>query len=152
MCIRDRERSEQAQSGEDYCKWCDNTKYFYVLMGIVGPDELPEGFIFDPVKHKNMRKMYRNHDEYLVRPEAARKKGVFMQERSLWCDRCQEADHERGRSPIAALRSFVANFEGFFEYRGEERRIGRVLDDFPPRIKKNNNFTEVNKEIFDVSS
>lgn len=144
---------ERQKSGfnevEKYCKWCDNTVCFYVLMYIVTPDMLPEDFVFSPNTHKNMIPMYRHRNEFLIRPAAAIKKGMNPEERSLWCDRCQEANHERGFSPIAAIRPFVSRFEGFFDYRGEEGRIGRIFDDNPPRVRRNEVKTT---EIFDVSS
>ena len=151
MILSEQRSQERSNIGEDYCKWCDNTVCFYVLMAIVGEDQLPEGFVYDPVKHKNMRKMYRHRNDFLIKPAAARKKGLHMEERSLWCDRCQEANHEAGFSPIAAIRPFVMAFEGFFDYKGEESRIGRILEDNPPRIKRANN-PAVKKDIFDVSS
>lgn len=147
IVAQERER-EGGNEDEKYCKWCDNTKYFYVLMYIVTPDMLPEDFVYKPDKHKYMKRMYRYRDEFLVEPAVAKKKGLHMEERSLWCDRCQEANHEHGLSPIAAVRPFLSHFEGFFDYRGEEGRLGRILDDNPPRVRR----AEVKKEIFDVGS
>lgn len=148
MIVAQQRQKEGVNDVDKYCKWCDNTVFFYVRMGIVTPDMLPEDFVYDPVKHKSMKRMYRHRDEFLVEPSVARRKGLHMEERSLWCDRCQEENHERGLSPIAAVRPFVRQFEGFFEYRGEEGRIRRILDDNPPRVRR----AEVKKEIFDVSS
>ena len=62
IVAQERER-EGGNEDEKYCKWCDNTKYFYVDMYIVTAEDLPEGFVFNPERHKNMKRLYKNRDE-----------------------------------------------------------------------------------------
>ena len=136
MTVKEERRRKTGEvDGGEYCKWCDNTKYFYVGLYIVTGGDLPEGFVWNPERHKNMKRLYRSREEYLVRPEAAKKKGVHRDERSLWCDRCQEENSEAGRAAVAAIRPFVTHCEGFYDcYKGTQGQLNRILDDDPPRI------------------
>ena len=140
MTVREEQKRKSGVIDKDsYCKWCDNTKYFYVGMYIVTSSDLPEGFVWNPERHTNMKRMYKHRDEFLVKPEAAKKKGVHRDERSLWCDRCQEDNFEAGRPKVAAIRPFATYCKGFYDcYEGTQRQLDRILDDDPPRIIRNN--------------
>lgn len=145
MTIREENRRKGGKiAADEWCKWCDDTKIFFVTMYIATTKDLPQGFVFKPSAHKNMRKLYRSYGEYLVRPEAAKKKGLCPEERGLWCDRCQEEDFNAGRAPVSAIRPFVRNFRGFYEcYEGTESQLQRVLDENPPLIVRTGNSVEV---------
>ena len=138
MTVREEQKRKSGVIEKDeYCKWCDNTKYFYVGMYIVTAEDLPEGFVWSPERHTNMKRMYKYRDEFLVKPEAAKKKGVFRDERSLWCDRCMEENFEAGRPNVAAIRPFVTYCSDFFDcFDATRSQLERICDDDPPRIRR----------------
>ena len=100
-------RKNHDRAAPKVCKHCHGgsiSLYVYLVPG----SELPEDFKPNAL----MKEYFGGH--YIVKPEAAIKKGMDPKAANLWCNHCKIEDRQQERYAGFSVRDFVPRFEGFY--------------------------------------
>ena len=119
------------------CAWCSGRQVYYVFIYPVSSSELPDNFIPTAAQKDIMKQ--KNKNWWLVKPAAAKKKGMNRHEERLWCHHCQVAGdkpssyHALGNS----VKEFISKFDDYIDWdrTGPRGIIDRLFESNPPHEK-----------------